>query len=84
MNPINIISSIAIVCSTLSFLPQVVKAIKTKKTKDISLLMCVIVTIGISSWLIYGLLIGDAPLIIANAIAIVMIVTLLALKIRYG
>ena len=55
-------------CTTIAFLPQAAKVWKTKSTKDISLYMFIIFTIGVLSWLIYGISISDLPIILANAI----------------
>ena len=59
-------------CTTIAFLPQAIKVYKTKSTKDISLYMFLIFTIGVLSWLIYGLIINDWPVILANAITLVL------------
>ncbi len=84
MNLITIIGLLAAVCSSISFLPQVIKSWKTRKTQDISLPMYIIVIIGISLWLIYGFLINNLPIILANGIALILVLFVLFLKIRYG
>jgi len=84
MNWITIIGLTAGTCTTLSFLPQVIKSWRTRKTKDISFIMYSILGIGVILWLIYGLLIKDIPIIVANAVAVVLVSSVLFLKIRYG
>ena len=69
---------------TVSFIPQIIKIYRLRETKDISLLMYIIFTIGILLWLIYGILIEDFPVIVANAIGIVFVSTVLFFKIKYG
>jgi len=64
MNWITVIGLLAATCTTVSFLPQVIKIVKTKKTSDISLLMYVVLTTGILLWVMYGLLIIDLPVIL--------------------
>jgi len=64
-------------------LPQIIKSIKTKNTKDLSLLMYLILIMGVFLWLVYGILIESLPLIIANAIVILFSLTILILKIKY-
>ena len=73
----------AAVCTTIAFLPQAIKVYKTKSTKDISLYMFLIFTIGVLSWLIYGLIINDWPVILANAITLVLSFFILIYKLRY-
>ena len=83
MNPITILGLIAAAFTTLSFLPQAIKAIKTKNTKDLSLVMYSIFTIGVLLWLIYGVLVKDLPIIVSNAITFVLAVVILIMKIKY-
>ena len=83
LNVIEIIGYIAAFCTTISFLPQAVRVIKTKHTKDLSLLMYSIFNVGIILWLIYGIAIVAWPIIVANAITIVLTLTILYLKIKY-
>ena len=73
----------AALCTTIAFLPQVIKVYQTKSTKDISLLMFLIFTIGVFSWLIYGLIINDYPVILANAITLILSLFILLYKIKY-
>ena len=72
------------VLTTVAFLPQVIKALRTRSTKDISLSMWVLLFTGIVCWLIYGFLIGSAPVITANAVTLVLVGTVLALKLING
>ncbi|HEY2178151.1 MAG TPA: SemiSWEET transporter [Caulobacteraceae bacterium] len=71
-------------CTTVSFVPQVVRAWRTRSTGDISLGMFLVFSVGIALWLAYGLMVADAPLIVANAVTLVLALTILALKIRHG
>jgi len=84
MNWITIIGLTAGTCTTLSFLPQVIKSWRTRKTKDISFIMYSILGIGVILWLIYGLLIKDIPIIVANAVAVFLVSSILFLKVKYG
>lgn len=74
----------AAVLTTLCWLPQALKTIKSKDTKALSLLTQSAFTAGVGLWLVYGILIGNAPIIFANAITFVLVATILALKLRYG
>jgi MtN3 and saliva related transmembrane protein len=65
---IDIIGFIAATLTTISFLPQIFKIIKTGNTKAISLKMYSIFTSGVFLWLSYGILTKDKPIIFANLI----------------
>lgn len=69
--------------ATISFLPQVIKAWKSKQTKDISLPMYILFVIGVSLWLIYGLMINELPVILANAVTLILAGIILTLKLKY-
>jgi MtN3 and saliva related transmembrane protein len=74
----------AAICTTSSFLPQVVKAWRSRSTHDISARMFVLQTPGNSMWLLYGALIGDLLLVVANAITVALVAAILVLKLRCG
>lgn len=69
--------------TTFAYLPQSIKAIKTKHTKDISFPMVFMLELGLITWLIYGLLINSVPIIAANTVSIVFMSIILFLKIKY-
>jgi MtN3 and saliva related transmembrane protein len=70
--------------TTLSFLPQVYRSLRTRDTRSISLGMYALFTLGIALWLTYGLLIHDLPVMFANSVTLVLALVVLALKLRYG
>ena len=70
--------------TTFAFLPQAIKTIKTKHTKDLSLIMLVMTDLGLICWLVYGMLISSIPIIAANTVSIGLISTILIMKIMYG
>jgi len=74
----------AAICTTGSFLPQVVRAWRTRSTRDVSAWMFILLVTGNSLWLVYGALIGDLPLVIANLVTLALVGIILALKLRYG
>ena len=82
--PITLIGLAAAFCTTVAFLPQVIKTWRTRSTKDISLAMFLVFTTGIFLWLVYGVIIRDVPLITANGITFVLSATILYLKLRHG
>ena len=84
MTTATIIGFAASLCTTAAFVPQVVRAWRTRSTRDISLGMFVVFSIGILLWLIYGLMTADPPLIAANAVTLVLALAILGLKLRHG
>ena len=70
-------------CTTVAFLPQALKVYKTKSTKDISLSMFIIFTVGVLSWLLYGINISDLPIILANSITLILSIFILIYKIKF-
>jgi len=83
MNWITIIGLVAASFTTFAFLPQVIKTWRMKETRDISLWMYLVFTIGVFLWLGYGILIGDYPVLIANGATLILTLTILIAKIRY-
>jgi MtN3 and saliva related transmembrane protein len=79
-----LIGLVAAVCTTGSFLPQVVRAWRTRSTRDVSAWMFALLVTGNTLWLVYGALIGDLPILIANLVTLGLVSTILALKLRYG
>ena len=84
MNLAKLIGLIAAACTTLAFIPQVARSWRTRATADLSLGMCLVMTTGIGLWLVYGLMIHDLPLILANIVTFLFSLALLLLKLRHG
>ena len=74
---------VAATLTTLAFLPQTLKTIRTRDTRSISLGMYVVFTIGVVFWLAYGIVLHSWPMIIANIVTLGLSATILALKLRY-
>lgn len=83
MNWVTLIGILAGVLTTISFLPQVIKAWKTKRTEDLSLSMYLIFVSGVVLWLIYGIIKADLPIILANSITAMLAGSVLIMKIIY-
>lgn len=81
---ISIVGYIAGTLTTIAYLAQVLRTLKHRSTKDISLSMYLMLCSGIALWLIYGILIHSWPVIIANAITLALSGAVLVLKIRFG
>jgi MtN3 and saliva related transmembrane protein len=78
------IGAIAATLTTSSFLPQVWRVWRTRHTKDISLLMYALFTVGVALWLAYGILLDAWPIIIANSITLLLAGAVLLMKLRFG
>jgi MtN3 and saliva related transmembrane protein len=83
MDTIVLVGYIAGTLTTVSFVPQVIKAWKMRETRDLSLAMLVLFGIGILLWTLYGIWTGSLPIIAANVITFFLILILLFLKMRY-
>lgn len=78
-----IIGYIAGTLTTISFLPQVIRTWKMRETKDFSLAMLLLFATGILLWTVYGIRTESLPVILANVITFLLIMILLAMKIKY-
>jgi MtN3 and saliva related transmembrane protein len=78
-----LIGYIAGTLTTISFLPQVIRTWKMRETKDFSLAMLLLFATGILLWTVYGFWTGSLPVILANVITFLLIIVLLAMKIKY-
>ncbi len=72
MDRVQILGLFAGVCTTIAVLPQLHKTWKEKDVEDISLTMFLVLTTGLVSWTIYGLVKGDLPIILTNGISFVL------------
>jgi MtN3 and saliva related transmembrane protein len=84
MSPTEILGFLAAVCTTASFVPQVWHILKTRDTRAISLMMYLLFTVGVGLWLVYGIMIGSTPVIVANSITLALALAILTCKVRWG
>ena len=68
--------------TTLSFVPQVIRAWRTRSVNDLSLEMLVTFNIGVALWTVYGLALGELPIILTNSITLGLALILLVFKLR--
>lgn len=83
MELFEIIGLLAATCTTVSFVPQVIKSFKTKSVGDFSWLYFIIFGSGLLFWLIYGLFLNSIPIILANAITLILVLILIGMKVKY-
>jgi MtN3 and saliva related transmembrane protein len=73
----------AALLTTAAFAPQAIQAWRSRSTRDVSLAMFSMMVAGIALWLVYGILIDDLPLILANTVTLVLAAAILIAKIRF-
>ncbi len=83
MDTIVLIGYIAGTFTTLSFVPQVIRAWKLKETRDLSPAMLLLFALGVLLWTLYGVWTGSMPIIAANVITFLLILVLLWMKVKY-
>ncbi|MTJ08910.1 MULTISPECIES: SemiSWEET transporter [unclassified Anabaena] len=83
MDLTTILGLVAGALTTVAFLPQMFQTWRTKSAKDVSYVMLIIFMSGLFLWLIYGIILGALPIIIANAMTLFFNLIILWLKIRY-
>jgi MtN3 and saliva related transmembrane protein len=77
-----IIGYIAGALTTVAFAPQLQKALTTKSTTDVSLMMLFCSISGMILWLLYGIQVKDPAIVVANSISVVLASSLLVLKFK--
>ena len=80
----SVIGFIAAILTTVAFVPQVMKIWRTRSAKDVSLGMYTLFTIGVVSWLVYGILIESWPIILANCVTLLLAGVVLLMKVKFG
>ena len=68
--------------TTLSFVPQVIRAWRTRSVNDLSMEMLVTFNVGVALWTVYGIALGEFPIILTNSITLGLALTLLVFKLR--
>jgi len=79
----SIIGFIAGTLTTISFVPQVLKTFRSKRCDDLSWGMLLAFTTGVFLWLVYGVFLRSAPIMLANLVTVLLLVWLVVMKIRY-
>ncbi len=84
MTSVDILGLIATCFTTSSFMPQVWRTWRTRDVSGISLATYVVLTIGLTLWLIYGLFKGDLPLVVANSVMVTLTIAISAMKVVFN
>jgi len=82
MNWIAVSGLIAAFCTTISFLPQALKIVKTKDTSAISGTMYTLFTFGTFMWLVYGIATNNVPVMLANFVTFILAAIILFFKLK--
>ena len=80
----NFLGFVAGALVTCSIIPQLVRVLKLKSAREISMLFTILLLVGLIGWIAYGISFGLAPVIIWNAIGVVLVAGLLYAKLKYG
>ncbi len=72
------------ICTASSMLPQLIKTLKEKKAEDISKRMLILLLTGVATWIVYGILRDDLPIILTNSFSLLLNIAMLILRIKYS
>ncbi len=81
---IEMLGFVAAFCTTAAFVPQLVRVLRLRSARDVSLPTFVMFSVGVFLWLLYGFYIGSKPVIASNGVTLLLSVSILILKLRYG
>lgn len=84
MDLTQIVGLFAGICTASSLLPQLIKTIKEKKADEISKGMLVVLMTGVATWIVYGFMRDDLPIIITNSFSLLLNIVMLVLRIKYS
>ena len=79
-----LVSAVAATLTTAAFVPQAMHIIRYKETRAISLFMYVSFATGVALWLVFGAVIGNWPIMVSNAITLMLALAIIAMKLKYG
>ena len=79
----DMIGYIAACFTTFSLLPQILRIRRLREARDVSISMPIMVSIGSLLWSVYGVIIGSAPVIAANGVALLIALTTIFFTVRY-
>ena len=75
---------VAAALTTVAFVPQALKTLRSRDTRSISLGMYVVFTVGLCFGLAYGIVVGSWPMLLSNVVTLALALVILALKLRHG
>jgi MtN3 and saliva related transmembrane protein len=81
--PVEDLGFVAALCTTAAFIPQLVRVLKRRSARDVSLPTFLMFSVGVCLWLVYGFDIHSKPVIASNSVTLILSVSILVLKLRY-
>jgi MtN3 and saliva related transmembrane protein len=81
---INVVGTLAGICSMTSFVPQIVKIVRERDASSVSLRMYMVTVTGFVLWIVFGVLQGSWPVWASNVVCLVLTATILVLRMKYG
>jgi MtN3 and saliva related transmembrane protein len=84
MNWTQVVGLFAGICTASSLLPQLIKTIREKKAEDISKGMLFVLMTGVATWIVYGILREDLPIIITNSFSLLLNICMIVLRLKYN
>lgn len=82
MELFSFVGNLAAFLTTMSFLPQAIKTIKSRDTRQLSLPMYIMFVAGVALWIVYGLYVNSTPIIVGNVITLLLAGSILTVKIK--
>jgi MtN3 and saliva related transmembrane protein len=79
-----LIGGVAAFLTTAAYVPQAIRTIRTRQTRDLSLGTYFMLAAGLALWLVYGLILSSMPLILANIVTLALVGVILVLKLKNG
>lgn len=79
----SIMGTIAAICTTVGFIPQIIRGIKTRELSDVSPIMLALLLVGCSLWLIYGVHLKNPIIALANGFTLSFVVAIFLLRVMY-
>jgi MtN3 and saliva related transmembrane protein len=77
-----LVGAAAALCTTVSYIPQLRKAWRTRETGDLSLKMLALLSMGLALWIVYGFMRADAVIIAANGISLALLILIAVIKLQ--
>lgn len=84
MDITQVVGLFAGICTASSLLPQLIKTIKEKKADEISKAMLFVLMIGVATWIVYGVLRDDMPIIVTNGLSLLLNIVMMVLRFKYS
>lgn len=84
MSPVNLVGTLAALCSMASFAPQILKLLAERDATSVSLRAYVVTVTGFGLWIVYGVMSGSWPVAASNSVCLAMSGVILALKLKFS